>query len=85
MNCNVHVFCKMIFSNKFGSILETDFSYYIYKVTLIKPISNKIERAYALICSEFFNFKSDSFITQKSKKRGTKAASSRVEKQSPNL
>jgi hypothetical protein len=23
MNCNVHVFCKMIFSNKFGFILET--------------------------------------------------------------
>jgi hypothetical protein len=26
-NCNVHVFCKMIFSNKFGFILETIFSY----------------------------------------------------------
>ncbi len=23
MNCNVHVFCKMMFSNKFGFILET--------------------------------------------------------------
>ncbi len=23
MNCNVHMFCKMIFSNKFGFILET--------------------------------------------------------------
>jgi hypothetical protein len=27
MNCNVQVFCKMIFSNKFGFILETVFSY----------------------------------------------------------
>ncbi len=27
MNCNVHVFCKMIFNNKFGFILETVFSY----------------------------------------------------------
>jgi len=27
MNCNVNVFCKMIFSNKFGFILETVFSY----------------------------------------------------------
>jgi hypothetical protein len=27
MNCNVLVFCKMIFCNKFGFILETVFSY----------------------------------------------------------
>ncbi len=27
MNSNVHVFCKLIFSNKFGFILETVFSY----------------------------------------------------------
>jgi hypothetical protein len=27
MNCNVHVFCKMIFCNEFGFILETVFSY----------------------------------------------------------
>jgi len=27
MSCNVHVFCKLIFSNKFGFILETVFSY----------------------------------------------------------
>ncbi len=27
MNCNVHVFCKIIFSNKFWVILETVFSY----------------------------------------------------------
>jgi hypothetical protein len=31
MNCNVHVFYKMIFSNKFGSILETSlFLQYIW-------------------------------------------------------
>ncbi len=28
MNCNVHVLYKIIFSNKFGFILETVFSYY---------------------------------------------------------
>ncbi len=27
MNCNVHVFCKIIFGNKFGFILETSLSY----------------------------------------------------------
>ncbi len=27
MNHNVHLFCKLIFSNKFGFILETVFSY----------------------------------------------------------
>ncbi len=27
MNCNVHVFCKMTFNNKFGFILEAVFSY----------------------------------------------------------
>jgi hypothetical protein len=31
MNCNVHVFCKMIFSNKFGFILETVFSFTFLK------------------------------------------------------
>ncbi len=30
MNCNVHVFCKLIFSNEFGFILETVFSYINY-------------------------------------------------------
>ncbi len=29
MNCNVHVLYKIIFSNKFGFILETVFSYKI--------------------------------------------------------
>ncbi len=32
MNHNVHVFCKTIFSNKFGFILETVFSYISLKV-----------------------------------------------------
>jgi hypothetical protein len=27
MNCNVHVFCKILISTKFGFILETVFSY----------------------------------------------------------
>ncbi len=37
MNCNDHVFCKMIFSNKFGFILETVFSYklFIIETTLL--------------------------------------------------
>ncbi len=28
MNCNVHVFCKLIFSNKLGFILETSLFLY---------------------------------------------------------
>jgi len=27
MNCNVHAFCKLVVSNKFGFIQETVFSY----------------------------------------------------------
>ncbi len=33
MNCNVYVFCKLIFSNKLGFILETVFSF-IYFISL---------------------------------------------------
>jgi hypothetical protein len=32
MNCNVHVFYKMIFSNKFGLIWKQVFSYIIFSV-----------------------------------------------------
>ena len=32
MNCNVHVFDSLIFSNKFGFILETVFSYSMHKM-----------------------------------------------------
>ncbi len=32
MNCNVHVFCKLIFSDTFGFILEEIFSY-----TIVEP------------------------------------------------
>jgi len=38
MNCNVHVFCKMIFSNKFGFILETVFPYTYF----VRPWRNKV-------------------------------------------
>ncbi len=33
MKCNVNVFYKMIFSNKFGFILETSLFLYIFSVT----------------------------------------------------
>jgi hypothetical protein len=43
MNCNFHVLYKMIFSNKFGFILETVFSYSHYaesqlSVTMINVV-----------------------------------------------
>ncbi len=37
MNCNVRVFCKKIFSKKFGFILETVFSYRYMSCNFIKP------------------------------------------------
>ncbi len=36
MNCNVHVFDNWIFSNKFGFILETVFS---YSITVVKSFT----------------------------------------------
>ncbi len=36
MNCNVHVFCKMIFGYKFGFILEIVFSYNGLDLTVVK-------------------------------------------------
>ncbi len=35
MKCNVHVFYKMIFRNKFGFILETVFSYSMLACTVV--------------------------------------------------
>jgi hypothetical protein len=38
MNCNVHVFCKMMGSNKFGFILETVFSYNMLSVITLSVV-----------------------------------------------
>ncbi len=37
MNCNVHASGKTIFSNKFGFILETVFSYNILPICKLRP------------------------------------------------
>ncbi len=45
MNCNVHVFCKMTFSNKF-CFLETVFS---DKIIILQPLQMKVLLNYKTI------------------------------------
>jgi hypothetical protein len=41
MNCNVHVFYKMLFSNKFGFILETSlFLFFSYMMIIMSNACN---------------------------------------------
>ncbi len=47
MNCNVHVFYKMIFSHKFGFILET--SLFLYLVFDLEALGYLLDRVHGSV------------------------------------
>ncbi len=67
MNCNVHVFCKIIFSYKFGFIPETVFSYIACTKTLQLILVN------ALADEERKSFKTSAPVDGDDPNRGEQA------------